>query len=137
MLSKKEKSEPEAKSEDDSYEEPKTYLSSADNLLDYLFSNCEFIFNNTRASNALEINPQSEQLLNEFILSALSNKRTLACHGYSFEEHREAFGMCSFTDSANSLGTRMTFSFYGRLAIDLLNFEKRLLPKIKVRIERN
>ena len=95
---KKEKSEPEAKSEDDSEEEPKTYLSSVDNLLDYLFSNCELTFNNTRASNAMEINPQREQLLNEFSLSALSNKRTLACHGYSFEELREAFGMCSFTD---------------------------------------
>ena len=31
----------------------------------------------------------------------------------------------------------MSFSFYGRLAIDLLNCEKLLLPKIKVRFERN
>ena len=52
------KSEPEAKSKDESDEEPKTYLTSVDNLLDSLFYNCDLIFNNTRASNAIEVNLQ-------------------------------------------------------------------------------
>ena len=43
--------------------------------------------------------------------------------------------MHSFTDRANSLGTGITFSLYGRLAIDLFTCEKLLLPKTKVRIK--
>ena len=45
-----------------------------------------------------------------FNSSAVSNKRFLACHGYSFEEYPDAFDMHPFTDRANSLGTGITFS---------------------------
>ena len=38
---KKEKAEHEAKSEDDSDQEPEIYLTYVNNLLHYLFSNCE------------------------------------------------------------------------------------------------
>ena len=41
--------------------------------------------------------------------------------------------MHPFTDRANSLGTEITFSLYGRLAIDLFTCEKLLLPDTKVR----
>ena len=57
------------------------------------------------------------------------------CHGYSFEEHPEAFDMYPFTDRANSLRSGLTFSLYGRLAIDLFTCEKLLLPKTEVRIK--
>ena len=43
--------------------------------------------------------------------------------------------MHPFTDRANSLGSGITFSFYGRLASDLFTCEKLLLPKTKVRIK--
>ena len=43
--------------------------------------------------------------------------------------------MHPFTDRANSLGTVITFSLYGRLAIDLFTCEKLLLPNTKVRIK--
>ena len=43
--------------------------------------------------------------------------------------------MHPFTDRANSLGTEITFSLYGRLAIDLFTCEKLLLPNTKVRIK--
>ena len=39
----------------------------------------------------------------------------------------------AFTDRANSLGTVITFSLFGRLAIDLLTCEKLLLPNTKDR----
>ena len=65
----------------------------------------------------------------------MSNKGILACHGYSFEENPDAFDMYPFTDRANSLGTGITFSLYGRLAIDLFTCEKLLLPNTKVRIK--
>ena len=51
--SKKEKSEHEAKSEDDSYEESELYLTNVSNLLNSLLSNCEIFFNSTRNSNAI------------------------------------------------------------------------------------
>ena len=44
---KKEKAEHKAKSEDDSDEEPHTYLTYVNNLLHSVFSNCENYFNNT------------------------------------------------------------------------------------------
>ena len=54
----------------------------------------------------------------------VSNKGELACHGYSFEEYPAAFEMHQFTDEANSLGTGIPFSLYGRLAIDLFTWKK-------------
>ena len=65
----------------------------------------------------------------------MSNKGILACHWYSFEEYPEAFDKYAITDRANSLGSGIIFSLYGRLAIDLCFCEKLLLPKTKVRIE--
>ena len=40
--------------------------------------------------------------------------------------------MYPFTDRANSLGSGITFSIYGRLAIDLFTCKKLLLPKTRV-----
>ena len=41
--------------------------------------------------------------------------------------------MYPFTDRTNALGSGITFSFFGRLAIDLFTCEKLLLPKTQVR----
>ena len=81
--------------------------------------------------NASGLNPHKAQISNEFNSSAVSNKGILACHGYSFEEYPDAFDMHPFT-GANSLGTGINFSLYGRLAIDLFTCEKLLLPNTKV-----
>ena len=121
---KKEKAEHKAKSEEDSDEEPQTYLTYVNNLLYSLFSNCEVYFNNTMVYNANGLYPHKAQISNEFNSSAVSNKGILACHGYSFEEYPEAFHMYPFTDRANALGSGITFSLYGRLSIDLFTCEK-------------
>ena len=71
----------------------------------------------------------------KFNSSAVSNKRIFSCHGYSFEEFTDAFYMHPFTDRANSLGSGISFSLYGRLAIDLFTCKKLLLPNTKVRIK--
>ena len=132
---KKEKAEHKAKLEEDSDEEPQTYLTYVNNLLYYLLSSCEVYFNNTMLYNANGLYPHKAQKSNEFNSSAVSNKGILACHGYSFEEYPDAFDMHPFTDRATSLGTGITFSLYVRLAIDLLTCEKFLLPSTKVRIK--
>ena len=66
---------------------------------------------------------------------AVSNKRILDCHEYIFEEYLEAIDMFPFTDRANSSGSGIIFSLYGKLAIDLFTCENFLLPKSKVRIK--
>ena len=132
---KKEKAEHKAKSEEDSDEEPQTYLTYVNNLLHSLFSNCEVYSNNTLVYYANGLYPHKAQISNEFNSSAVSNKGILACHGYSFGEYPEAFHMYPFTDRANALGSGITFSLYGRLAIDLFTCEKLLLSKTKVRIK--
>ena len=63
----------------------------------------------------------------------MSNKRILACHGYSFEENPDAFDIHSLTDRANSLVTGITFSLYGRLALDLFTCKLWFLPNTNVR----
>ena len=45
--------------------------------------------------------------------------------------------MYLFTGRANSLGSGITFLFYGRLANDMFTCEKKLLPKTKVRIKQS
>ena len=132
---KKERAEHKEKSEEDSDEEPQTYLTYVNNLLHSLFSNCEVYFNNTMVYNANGLNPHKTQISNEFNSSAVSDKGILACHGYSFEEYSEALDMYPFTDRANSLGSGITFSLWGRLAIDLLTCKKLLLPKTRVQNE--
>ena len=110
---KKEKAEHKAKSENDSDEEPQTFLTYVNNLLYSLFSNCEVYFNNTMVYNANGLCPNNAQISKEFNSSVVSNKGILACHGYSFEEYPEALDMYPFTDRANSSGSGITFSLYG------------------------
>ena len=105
---KKEKAEHKPKTEDDSDEEPQTFLTNVNNLLYSLFSNCEVYFNNTMVYNA-----SKAQKLNEFNSSVVSNKGILACHGYSFEDYPDAFDMHPFTNRADSLGTGNIFHSIG------------------------
>ena len=84
---KKEKAERKAKLEEDSDEQPQTYLTYVNNLLHYQFSNCEVYFNNTMTYNANGLYPHKAQISNEFNSSAVSNKGILACHGCSFVEY--------------------------------------------------
>ena len=124
---KKEKSELEAKSMENTDEETPTYLTNLNNLLHSLVSICKIYFDNTMVYNANGLYPHRAQISNEFNSSAVSKKVIPACPGYSFEE----LPMHPFIDRAISLGTCATFSLYGMLAIDLFAREKLLLPITK------
>ena len=86
---KKEKTEHNAKSEDDSDEKPQIYLTFVNNLLYYPFSNCEVYFNITIVYNASGLYPHKAQISNKFESSAVGNKGILAFHGYSFVKFRK------------------------------------------------
>ena len=105
------------------------------NLLHSPFSNCEVYFNNTMICNANGLYPHKAQIWNEFNSSAVNKKGILAYHGYSFEEIPDAFDKHPFTDRANSLGTGITFSLYGKVGIDIFTCKKLLLPNTKVGIK--
>ena len=106
---KKEKAEHKAKSEEDSDEEPQTYLAYVSNLLHSLFSNCEVYFKNTTVYNVNGLYHHKAKITNEFNSSVVSIKGILPCHRFSFEENPEAFDMYPFTDRANSLGSGINF----------------------------
>ena len=59
-----ENAEHKAKSEEDSDEEPQTYLTYINNLIQFRFSNCEVYFNNTMFYNAKGLYPHKAQILN-------------------------------------------------------------------------
>ena len=100
---------------EDSDEETQTYLTIVSNLLPSLFSN--FILKIQGLTNANGLYPLRVQISNEFNLSAVSKKGMLACHGYTFEDFPDAFGMHPFTDRANSIGTWITFQSMGGLPL--------------------
>ena len=93
---KKDKTEHD--SEDDSDEEPQTYLTYVNNLLHSLISNCEIYFNTTVVYNANGLYLHKAQISNTFNFSAVSNKGILACQGYKFAEYPDTFDMYPFTD---------------------------------------
>ena len=131
----KKKKAKNAKSEENSDEEPQANLTYVNNLLHSIFSNCEVYFNITMVYNANGLYPHKAQISNKFNSSAVSNIGIFACRGYSFEEYPDAFDMHPFTDRANFLGSGIFFSLYRRLAIDLPTCEKFLLPNNKVRVK--
>ena len=61
--------------------EPQTYLTYVNNLLLYLFSNCEVYINKKRVYSAIGLYPRKAQKSNKLNSSAVSNKGILACHG--------------------------------------------------------
>ena len=61
-----EKAEHKAKLEEDSDEEPLTYLTYVNNLLHSLFSNCEVYLNNTMVYNAIGLYTHKAQISNKF-----------------------------------------------------------------------
>ena len=95
---KREKAEHKAKSQEDSDEEPQTYVKK---LLHSLLSNCEGYFINTMVYLATGLYHHKAQISNEINSSAVSINRILACHGYIFEEYPDAFDMHLLTDGAN------------------------------------
>ena len=85
------------------------------------------------AYNANGLYPHKAPTPNEFNSSTVSDKGILACHEDNFEDIPDAFDMHPLTDRASSFEAVITFSLYGRLALDLCSCKTLLLPNTKVR----
>ena len=71
---------------------------------------------------------------NEFNASTRSNECILACHGYEFEKEPSDYEKSPHIDREEELLLKNGSTYYGKLAIDLFQCEKLLLPNTKVRL---
>ena len=127
---KREKAERKAESENGSDREPEPHLTYVRKILHSLFAKCEEYSSNTMVYNAKGLYPHKAQKSNEFSSSAVSIKEYLLVTDAFLKHFPDAFDMHPSTDRdrANSIGTCITFSFFGRLARDLLTCKKLVLP---------
>ena len=75
------------------------------------------------------------QMSNDLNSSAVSNKRKIACHGYSFEGYPDSFDMHPFTDRANSFRNRDNFYTLWEARQSFAYLRKIVTTKYKVRIK--
>ena len=61
-----------------------------------------------------------------------NNEGILACHGYEFGKEPSDYEKSPFIDRAEELLLKNGSIYYGKLAIDLFQCEKLLLPNTKV-----
>ena len=111
------------------------YLTHVNNLLHSLFSNCEVYLNNQQVYNSNGLYGHKALISNEFNASTRNNEGILACHGYEFEKEPSDFEKSPFIDREEEPLLKNGFTYYGKLAIDLFQCEKFLLPNTKVRLK--
>ena len=111
------------------------YLTHVNNLLHSLFFNCEVYPNNQQVYNSNGLYGHKALISNDFNASTRNNEVILACHGYKFEKEPSDFEKSSFIDREEELMLKNGTTYYGKLAIDLFQFEKLLLPNTKVRLK--
>ena len=65
----------------------------------------------------------------------MNNERILACHGYEFEKDPSDYEKSPFIDREEELLLKDGITLYGKLAIDLFQCDKLLLPNTKIRLK--
>ena len=111
------------------------YLTHVNNLLHSLFSNCKVYLNNQQVYNSNGLYGHKALISNEFNASTRNNEAILACHAYEFEKEPSDFEKSPFIDREEELLLKNGTNYYGKLAIDLFQCEKLLLPNTKVRLK--
>ena len=111
------------------------YLTHVSDLLHSLFSNCEVYLNNQQVYNSNGLYGHRALISNKFNASTRNNEGILACHGYECEKEPSNFDKSPFIDREEELLLKNGTTHYGKLAIDLFQCEKFLLPNTKVRLK--
>ena len=111
------------------------YLTHVKNLLHSLVSNCEVYLNNQQVYNSNGLYGHKALISNKFNTSTRNNEGILVCHGYEFEKEPSDFEKSPFIDREEELLLKNGTTYYGKLAIDLFQCEKLLLPNTKVRLK--
>ena len=110
-------------------------LTHVNNILNSLFSNCEVYLNNQQVYNSNGLYGHKALISNEFNASTRNNEGILACHGYEFEKEPSDYEKSPLIDRGEELLLKKGSTYYGKLAIDLFQCEKLLLPNTKVRLK--
>ena len=110
------------------------YLTDVNNILHSLVS-CEVYLNNQQVYNSNGLYGHKALISNEFNASTRNNEGKLACHGYEFETEHSDHEKSPFIDREEELLLKNGSTYYGKLAIDLFQCEKLLLPNTKVRLK--
>ena len=103
-------------------------LTHINNLLRSLFSNCEVYLNNQQVYNSNGLYGLKALTSNEFNASTMNNEGILTFHGYQFEKDPSDCVKNPFIDKEEELLLKDGITLYGKLAIDLFQCEKLLLP---------
>ena len=111
------------------------YLTHINNLLRFLFSNCEVYLNNQEMYNSNGLYAHKALISNELNASTMNNEGILAFQGYEFEKDPIDYGKRPFKDREEELLLKDAVSLYGKLANDLFQCEKLLLPNTKNRLK--
>ena len=78
---------------------------------------------------------QKALMSNEFNACTMNNEGILACHGYEFEKDPSDHEKSPFIDREEELLLKDGITLYGKLAIELYQCEKFLLPNTKIRLK--
>ena len=110
------------------------YLTHVNNILHSLFYNCELYMKNQQVYNSNGLYGHKALISNKFNASTRNNEGILACHGYDFEKEPSDYEKSPFIDREEELLMKNGSTYDGKLAFDLLQCEKLLLPNTKVRL---
>ena len=109
------------------------FLTHVNNIQHTLFSNCELYPNNQQVYNSNGLYGHKGSISNKFNASTRNNEGILTCHGYEFEKEPSDYEKSPFIDREEELLLKNGSTYYCKLAIDLLQCEKLLLPNTKIR----
>ena len=104
-------------------------------ILHSLFSNCEVYLKNQQVYNSNGLYGHKALISDEFNASTRNNEGILACHGHEFEKEPSDYEKSPFIDREEELLLKNGSTYYIKLAIDLFQCEKLLLPNTKVRLK--
>ena len=107
------------------------YLTHVNNILHSLFSSCEVYLNNHQVYNWNGLYEHKALISYEFNVSTRINECISACHGYEFEKEPSNYEKSPFKDREEEFLLKNGSTCYGKLAIDLFECEKFLLPNKK------
>jgi len=104
------------------------------NALHSLFSNCEVSINGEQVSTSNSLYAHKSFITTEWSHPSGCKKNILACQGYNYQVDPDNFEDI-YADVGSTYADGNIVHLFGRLAVDLFNCDKLLVPKSVVRIK--
>lgn len=105
------------------------------NIMHSLFSNCEVSFNNTLIYTSNGLYAHKALIETEMSHTQGSKESLLYCQGYTYEADPGDSTTAPFAARQELTKNSTVLSLYGRLAIDVFNNDKLLIPNTNLRIK--